>query len=341
MEQNRETLGKRIMALRKAKGWTQEQLAAQLGISAQAVSKWENDVSCPDISTLPALAALLGVRVDTLLGVPAAGGEAADLSQEAGRQTADDASQAPLPSPRVDWGGVAFAIALILLGLSFILNKQLGLSPDIWGLVWPSVVLGLGVLWFLRQLAPFGLGVAFVGFYYLLQNLGDPLPFTLTWDLIWPMILILLGVDILLNLLGVKRRVGNRFQGRHWEHWQQGAAGFVEEKEIIQLQAVFTEDDRQIKTPCLRGGKVRLVFGAGKLDLTQVQALGDRGAAVLNLEVVFGGYTLFLPRHFRVDNQVTAVFGGSTINGSPWEPTATLTLTGKVIFGGLDIRYVG
>ena len=116
MEQNQGTLGKRIMALRKAKGWTQEQLAAQLGISAQAVSKWENDVSCPDISTLPALAALLGVRVDTLLGVPAAGGEAADFSQEAAQQTADDASQAPLPSPRVDWGGVAFAVALILWG---------------------------------------------------------------------------------------------------------------------------------------------------------------------------------------------------------------------------------
>lgn len=45
MEQNQGTLGKRIMSLRKAKGWTQEQLAAQLGISAQAVSKWENDVS--------------------------------------------------------------------------------------------------------------------------------------------------------------------------------------------------------------------------------------------------------------------------------------------------------
>ena len=51
MEQNRETLGRRIMALRKAKGWTQEQLAAQLGISAQAVSKWENNVSCPDIGS--------------------------------------------------------------------------------------------------------------------------------------------------------------------------------------------------------------------------------------------------------------------------------------------------
>ena len=193
----------------------------------------------------------------------------------------------------------------------------------------------------MRQLAPFGLGVAFVGFYYLLQNLGDPLPFPLTWDLIWPMILILLGVDILLNLLGVKRRLGNRFQGRHWENWQQEEAGFIEEKEQLQIQAVFTDDDRRLRTPCLRGGRIRVAFGAGKLDLTQVQALGDRGAAVLNLEVVFGGYTLFIPRHFRVDNQVTAIFGGSTINGSPLEPTATLTLTGKVIFGGLDIRYVG
>lgn len=337
MEQNRETLGKRIMALRKGKGWTQEQLAAQLGISAQAVSKWENDVSCPDISILPALAALLGVRVDALLGV-AQGPEAApkkDRDEEA------PVSQASEATHRMDWGGIVFASALILLGLSFIFNKQFGLSPNIWGFVWPSVLLGLGVVWFLRQLAPFGLGMAFIGFYYLLQNLGDPLPFELTWDLIWPLILVLLGVDILLNLLGVKRKLGKRFQGCHWENWRENAEEFLDENGVIQLQAVFTEDDRRIKTPCLRGGKVRLVFGEGKLDLTQVQALGERGAAVLSMEIVFGSYTLFVPRHFRVDNQVTAVFGGSTTNGSPLEPTATLTLTGKLVFGGLDIRYVG
>lgn len=49
------TLGKRIMQLRKASGMTQEQLAEKLGVSPQAVSKWENDVSCPDISTIPLL----------------------------------------------------------------------------------------------------------------------------------------------------------------------------------------------------------------------------------------------------------------------------------------------
>ena len=62
-----ETLGKRIATLRHEKGWTQEELAEKLGISAQAVSKWENDQTCPDISLLPELAGILGVSVDELL----------------------------------------------------------------------------------------------------------------------------------------------------------------------------------------------------------------------------------------------------------------------------------
>lgn len=62
-----ETIGKRIAARRKEKGYTQEEIAERLGITAQAVSKWENDTSCPDISLLPALAEMLGTTVDALL----------------------------------------------------------------------------------------------------------------------------------------------------------------------------------------------------------------------------------------------------------------------------------
>ena len=61
------TIGKRIAHLRKEKGLTQEELAGQMGISPQAVSKWENDQTCPDISALPKLARLFGVTVDELL----------------------------------------------------------------------------------------------------------------------------------------------------------------------------------------------------------------------------------------------------------------------------------
>lgn len=62
-----QTLGQRIFQLRKQKGITQEAMAEQLGVSPQAVSKWENDIACPDILLLPQLAKLLGVTVDELL----------------------------------------------------------------------------------------------------------------------------------------------------------------------------------------------------------------------------------------------------------------------------------
>ena len=58
---------KRIALLRKEKGLTQEELASHMGVSPQAVSKWENDQTCPDISALPKLARLLGVTVHELL----------------------------------------------------------------------------------------------------------------------------------------------------------------------------------------------------------------------------------------------------------------------------------
>ena len=62
-----ETIGSRIAKYRKAKGLTQENLAREMGVSSQAVSKWETDASCPDISALPQLCKILGITTDELL----------------------------------------------------------------------------------------------------------------------------------------------------------------------------------------------------------------------------------------------------------------------------------
>lgn len=63
-----EHFGKHFAALRRAQGMTQEDIAAAVGISSQAVSKWENGASYPDITLLPALASLLDTSIDALLG---------------------------------------------------------------------------------------------------------------------------------------------------------------------------------------------------------------------------------------------------------------------------------
>ena len=61
-------IGKIITDRRKALGLTQQSLAEKLNISFQAVSKWENGTSYPDVTILPGLAATLKVSIDSLLG---------------------------------------------------------------------------------------------------------------------------------------------------------------------------------------------------------------------------------------------------------------------------------
>ncbi len=62
-------IGESIRKLRTSAALTQEQLAEAVGVSAQAVSRWETGISYPDITLLPVLANLFAVSTDTLLGV--------------------------------------------------------------------------------------------------------------------------------------------------------------------------------------------------------------------------------------------------------------------------------
>ena len=64
-------IGKNIYTLRKNLGLTQEELAKLVNVSFQAVSKWENGNTTPDISTLPLLANILHCSIDSLLGYAA------------------------------------------------------------------------------------------------------------------------------------------------------------------------------------------------------------------------------------------------------------------------------
>ena len=65
----KKTLGTLIAELRKQHGMTQLELAEKMGVTDKAVSKWERDLSCPDINSLPNLAEILGVSVEDLMQI--------------------------------------------------------------------------------------------------------------------------------------------------------------------------------------------------------------------------------------------------------------------------------
>ena len=67
-------IGKNIKYLRQQQGLTQEQVAEHLGVTYQAVSKWENDTNTPDIALLPEIASLFGVLIDALFADEIVGG---------------------------------------------------------------------------------------------------------------------------------------------------------------------------------------------------------------------------------------------------------------------------
>lgn len=89
------TLGQRIQEYRKAAGLSQEALGEELGVSRQAVSKWESDGGVPELDTLIAMSRRFGVTLGALLGV----------EEPAAADTPEPAQPAPCPPGRGAGGG--------------------------------------------------------------------------------------------------------------------------------------------------------------------------------------------------------------------------------------------
>lgn len=109
------TLGQNLQAVRRAKGLSQETLAEKIGVSRQALGKWEKDIALPGLDNLQAAAQVLGVSVDTLLGTGCADpAPAVTLDAMRDLLAARDAEQR---RRRRLWGllGAAGAIVAVLL----------------------------------------------------------------------------------------------------------------------------------------------------------------------------------------------------------------------------------
>ncbi len=70
-QMKKKTLGMMIASLRKENGMTQLDLAEKMGVTDKAVSKWERDLSYPDINSIPKLAEIFGISLDDLMQIKA------------------------------------------------------------------------------------------------------------------------------------------------------------------------------------------------------------------------------------------------------------------------------
>ena len=118
------TLGEKLQKLRKARGWTQEQLAEKTGVSRQSLSKWESDGALPDTANVIALADLFGVTTDYLLreapvaAVAESPAEGATEPEAVPAAPAQPASRLPHWMLAARWTAVAAALGFLALRLA-------------------------------------------------------------------------------------------------------------------------------------------------------------------------------------------------------------------------------
>ena len=316
------TLGKRIAAGRKGLGLTQDQLAEKLGITAQAVSKWENDQSCPDINTLLRLAELFHISTDELLG-----------RQSVVHRTEADAA----PVAESGWdrepgrrATVGLAVLVLLVGGLMLAAGLLGWQVSFWGILWPSALLVFGVGTLVSRFSFFRIGCAIFGGYFLLEELGV---LKLRGELVFPVILLIVGGCLLLDVLFKSDRAAPSSKNTGTSR------DFRMDGETFQFNASFGEQSQRVDMARLSFGQIVTSFGDYEIDLTGVASVVED--CRLEGKCSFGELTLLIPSRFRAQSDGSTAFASIETSGHPHpEPVGTIVLDFNVSFGHIRIRYV-
>lgn len=331
-----QTLGKRIAQNRKRLGLTQDALAEKLGITAQAVSKWENNQSCPDITMLPKLAEIFDISTDALLGredVVHTGEIVADS------KNSDDNKgwswHYHLDSSFKD--GLFFAILAIWMGVLTLLTRHLEIS--FWSLLWPSALLIWGAKeWFYGHFSLFHTVVALIGGYYLLKKLNFALLPPGAGTYLFPIIILIIGIALLVDIFRKNKIKRHYF---HPGHKNEEAVKHTVDTEKGTFDSVlqFAERTQRIALEELSGGNADVSFGELVIDLTDCQRIKDN--CEITLTASFGALTVKIPQRFRFEISEHCSFGSIKTVGIPYDtPEATIYINANASFGEVSIQYV-
>ena len=339
-----ETLGKRIMTHRKRLGMTQDALAEQLGITAQAVSKWENDLSCPDITMLPKLAEIFGVTTDQLLGLETPTVHTAEvIDEENEEETEPDGLRVKNGGWEFHWDGgrkhsLLSALCVLLVGIVYLMAKWFSWDVSFWSILWPSMLLVYGLGGIFTRFSIFNFGVALSGGYFLVRNLG-------LWeldkagDLVFPICIVLFGLGLLLDAMrkpkkpkfSVTNRGGNSKKTKY--HYRTNSRGGFE------CDLSFGTKTYNVDVPVLSGGEANCSFGELVVDLSSCQSVTENCAIEANCS--FGSLYLLVPQHFAVQADSSTAFADVHFINHPMdEPVGIIHLDANASFGEILIKYI-
>lgn len=339
------TLGKRITANRKRLGLTQDQLAEKLGITAQAVSKWENDLSCPDISILPRLADIFGISTDALLGreqtIPVC--ETEVVAEEVHPKNGFNINNGKF---NLEWdsgrkGGIGLACWVLLTGILYLISQLAHIDVSFWNILWPSFLLVFGLFGLYPKFSAFRLGCALVGGYFLIDKM-QLLSVKLDNGVLIAVAVLLFGCSLLADAL--RKNKEPKFTASYTDengkvHHGKSTHDYNVEGNSFTYDANFGSSTQLVQMDKLRTGNISTNFGEYTVDLTGVEALEN--PCHLNVDCSFGELTILIPRCYTVFPDNSTSFASFEIKGSPDTVSkGSIYLNASVSFGEICIRYL-
>ncbi len=333
-----QTIGKRIMKHRKRLGLTQDQLAEKLGVTAQAVSKWENNQSCPDITMIPQLADIFGITTDQLLGRTEESVVYEAEVVEDPVHTYNGKHNVEVSYHRGRKSALAFALWVIAVGGLYLLATWRVWDLHFWTILWTTGLLAFGLY---PKFSFFRLGCALLGGYSLASHIF-PMPFNLTGSFVMAVVILLFGISLLFDAIKKDKKPSFRvtYTDRDGiKHTGKNLEDYEIDDDSFSFDCSFGSQHRQIDMDTLRCGDISTSFGNFIIDLSGVKSVTDD--AELNVDCSFGKTTLLVPQKFLVKPDTSTNFAGFELQGTPDAvPQGTLVLSSSVNFGEVIVRYI-
>ena len=358
--ENKETLGKRIAMLRKEKGLTQEQLAEKVGVSAQAVSKWENDISCPDITILPLLGDILGVTVDELLGVKPIEPHVIILDKD---ETPDEEKKSKKNFTfewnrhNDRWHTIAWCSGAILVCLFFLLHSVAGMFPyspftgeafkeftlNGWNYIWPLIVFTIGLM-SVRDSITIGVTLLAFGGYEFVRRILIGYQIYALPQIPWYVIALVFAIiALLMTIIGrrhffCRKHKGERVSGIHHSD-RAPTMEYSDDNNYMRADMSFGNGTVTYDRDVLAGGSIDSSFGDYTIDLTSVVTFAQD--CLLKVDTSFGNVTILLPKDVNMVKSSDTSFAAFTVNGAPdADATQTIIIRADVSFGSIQVKYL-
>ncbi len=329
-----ETLGKRIVQNRKRLGLTQDALAERLGVTAQAVSKWENDQSCPDITMLPRLAEIFGISTDALLGLEPPAKEAEVVTEDT-------------PGLHIDkndnhwefkWDGgrkshIAMALWVIAAAAMLLAANYLTQSVSLWTALWTTALTVYGIFGLWPRFRIFRLGCALAGGYFIAGELW-PRAFVLEKSYILPILLLLLGLHLLFEAGKKPKKPTFRITSRDGN---KQCKDYRVDGDRFNCDVSFGNHQQLIELPRLSRGNADVSFGELTLDLRGCGSFSED--CLLDLDCSFGKLAVILPPSLRAVPASSAFSGKVQFLGQPQADARPIRVNCDASFGEIYIQY--